>query len=113
MRYLARPSRRKYREFIHRSRYPSVSHGEIVAWFGPDESHRYYARPSRYKTLAMFPEFVNRQAVRSEVPDGYMGDMYVDNDGVLRPGCRRWPSELLATDLNCEGFKFRDRRNPT
>lgn len=92
--------------YLAYSRHPSVSSKAIKAWFGPPV---YYARRSRYKTLAAFPELVNRQ-IRSEVPDGYCGDMYVDDDGVLRPGCQRWPSELTMTDLNCDGYRGKDGR---
>jgi hypothetical protein len=92
--------------YLAHSRRPSVSHRAIKAWFGPTV---YYARRSRYKTLVAFPEFVNRQT-RSEVPDGYVGDMYVDSDGVLRPGVQRWPSECLMTDLDCEGYRGKDGR---
>jgi hypothetical protein len=111
--YLARPSRRKY------ANSPSVPHSFVKAWFGPTV---YYARRSRRRknlhmtdddrmqiSRCIFPEYVNRQT-RSEVPDGYVGDMYVDSDGILRPGVQRWPSECLMTDLDCEGYRGKDGR---
>ena len=94
---------------------------------------RYYAKSLRWKRRARrwsiwrnakpfdpdsirgkFPDFPINEIerarrrtwiTRSEVPEGYMGDMYVDSDGVLRPGVEHWPWEAMHTDLNCEGWK--------
>lgn len=44
----------------YRSRYPSVPHQAIVAWFGPDESKRYYARRSRRRWVLSNGTFTHR-----------------------------------------------------
>jgi hypothetical protein len=56
----------RHKHYLARSRRPSVSHRAIKAWFGPTV---YYARRSRYKTLAAFPEFVNRTMTVSQALD--------------------------------------------
>lgn len=130
MKYLAYSSR------------PSVSSKAIKAWFGPPA---YYARKSRrsahrrrkdmqIETLATFPEFVNREALKRIDPN-LMDFMYQHADGlddylkyanehepdpriaIFPPaekgdfrGVKRWPSEMLMTDLNCEGYRGKDGR---